>query len=73
MNSKSRSETRTWTALASEMNFQDGQFVLVKGTVNLGIAIYSMPQGEGIRNETLFRDEQVVRWLVSTPRSTRVC
>jgi hypothetical protein len=73
MTLKSRSKTGTWTALASEMNFQDRQFVCVKGTVNMGIAIYSMPQGERIRNETLFRDEQVVRWLVSPHRSTRVC
>jgi len=34
-----------------------GQFVLVNEAVNLGIAIYNMGQGEGIRYETLFRDE----------------
>jgi exonuclease SbcC len=34
-----------------------GQFVLVNKAVNLGIAIYNMRQGEGIRHETLFRDE----------------
>jgi hypothetical protein len=35
-----------------------GQFVLANEAVNLGIAIYNM-QGEGIRCETLFRDETV--------------
>jgi len=34
-----------------------GQFVFVNEAVNLGIAIYNMRQGEGIRYETLFRDE----------------
>jgi exonuclease SbcC len=34
-----------------------GQFVLVNEAVNLGIAIYNMRQGEGVRYETLFRDE----------------
>jgi ABC-type lipoprotein export system ATPase subunit len=36
-----------------------GQFVLVNEAVNLGIAIHNMRQGEGIRYETLFRDETV--------------
>jgi DNA repair protein SbcC/Rad50 len=36
-----------------------GQFVLVNEAVNLGIAIYNMRKGEGIRYETLFRDETV--------------
>ena len=36
-----------------------GQFVLVNEAVNLGIAIYNMRQGDGIRYETLFRDETV--------------
>ena len=36
-----------------------GQFVLVNEAVNLGIGIYNMRQGEGIRYETLFRDETV--------------
>ena len=36
-----------------------GQFVLVNEAVNLGIAIYNMRQGEGIRYGTLFRDETV--------------
>ena len=36
-----------------------GQFVLVNEAVNLGIAIYNIRQGEGIRYETLFRDETV--------------
>jgi hypothetical protein len=35
------------------------QFVLVNEAVNLGIAIYDMRQGGGIRYETLFRDETV--------------
>jgi hypothetical protein len=33
--------------------------VLVNEAVNLGIAIYNMRQGEGIRYETLFWDETV--------------
>ena len=36
-----------------------GKWVLVNEAVNLGIAIYNMRQGEGIRYETLFRDETV--------------
>ena len=36
-----------------------GQFVLVNEAVNLGICIYNMQQGEGVRHETLFRDETV--------------
>jgi exonuclease SbcC len=36
-----------------------GQFVLVNEAVNLGIAIFNMRQVEGIRYETLFRDETV--------------
>ena len=36
-----------------------GQFVLVYEAINLSIAIYNMRQGEGIRYETLFRDETV--------------
>ncbi|HXJ93331.1 MAG TPA: hypothetical protein VMT20_10675 [Terriglobia bacterium] len=36
-----------------------GQFVLVNEAVNLGIAINNMRQGDGIRHETLFRDETV--------------
>ena len=36
-----------------------GQFVLIREAVNLGIAIYNMRQAEGIRHETLFRDEMV--------------
>jgi len=35
------------------------QFVLVNEAVNLDIAIYNMRQGDGIRHETLFRDETV--------------
>jgi exonuclease SbcC len=45
------------TCLVDE--FSGGQFVLVNEAVNLGIAIYNMRQGEGIRYETLFRDETV--------------
>jgi len=37
----------------------DGQFVLVNEALNLDIAIYNLRQGEGIRYETLFRDETV--------------
>jgi hypothetical protein len=45
------------TCLVYELS--GGQFVLVNEAVNLGIAIYNMRQGEGIRHETLFRDETV--------------
>jgi exonuclease SbcC len=45
------------TCLVDELS--GGQFVLVNEAVNLGIAIYNMLQGEGIRYETLFRDETV--------------
>jgi exonuclease SbcC len=45
------------TFLVDELS--GGQFVLVNEAVNLGIAIYNMRQGEGIRYETLFRDETV--------------
>jgi hypothetical protein len=34
-----------------------GQFVLFRDDVNLGIAIYSVRQGEGTRFDTRFRDE----------------
>jgi exonuclease SbcC len=45
------------TYLVDELS--GGQFVLVNEALNLGIAIYNMRQGEGIRYETLFRDETV--------------
>ena len=45
------------TCLVDELS--GGQFVLVNEAVNLGIAIYNMRQGEGIPQETLFRDETV--------------
>jgi len=45
------------TCLVGELS--GGQFVLVNEAVNLGIAIYNIRQGEGIRYETLFRDETV--------------
>ena len=45
------------TCLVDELS--EGQFVLVNEAVNLGIAIYNMRQGEGIRYETIFRDETV--------------
>ena len=45
------------TCLVDELS--GGQFVLVNEAVNLGIAIFNMRQGEGIRYETLFRDETV--------------
>jgi len=45
------------TCLVDELS--GGQFVLVNEAVNLGIAIYNMRQCEGIRYETLFRDETV--------------
>ena len=40
------------TCLVDELS--GGQFVVVNEAVNLGIAIYNMRQGEGIRYETLF-------------------
>jgi len=45
------------TCLVDELS--GGQFVLVNEAVNLGIAIYNGEQGDGIRHETLFRDETV--------------
>ena len=45
------------TCLVDELS--GGQFVLVNEAVNLGIAIYTLRQGEGISYETLFRDETV--------------
>jgi len=52
-----RNKTLDRTCLVDELS--GGQFVLVNEAVNLGIAIYNMRQGEGIRYETLFRDETV--------------
>src|SRR5439155_3758732 len=51
----SESEFRTYC----QSNPRAEQFVLVNEAVNLGIAIYNMQQGEGVRHETLFRDETV--------------
>jgi exonuclease SbcC len=45
------------TCLVDELS--GGQFVLVNEAVNLGIAIYNMRKGEGIRYEALFRYETV--------------
>jgi exonuclease SbcC len=52
-----RNKNMDRTCLVDELS--GGQFVLVNEAVNLGIAIYNMRQGEGIRYETLFRDETV--------------
>jgi len=52
-----RSKNLDRTCLVDELS--GGRFVLVNEAVNLGIAIYNMRQGEGIRYETLFRDETV--------------
>jgi exonuclease SbcC len=52
-----RNKTLDRTCLVNELS--GGQFVLVNEAVNLGIAIYNMRQAEGIRYETLFRDETV--------------
>jgi len=52
-----RNKTLDRTCLVDELS--GGQCVLVNEAVNLGIAIYNMRQGEGIRYETLFRDETV--------------
>jgi DNA repair protein SbcC/Rad50 len=52
-----RNKTLDRTCLVDELS--GGQFVLVNEAVNLGIAIYNMRQGDGLRHETLFRDETV--------------
>jgi exonuclease SbcC len=52
-----RNKTLDRVCLVDELS--GGQFVLVNEAVNLGIAIYNMRQGEGVRHETLFRDETV--------------
>jgi len=52
-----RNKTLDRTCLVDELS--GGQFVLLNEAVNLGMAIYNMQQGEGIRYETLFRDETV--------------
>jgi DNA repair protein SbcC/Rad50 len=52
-----RNKNKDRTCLVDELS--GGQFVLVNEAVKLGIAIYNMRQGEGIRYETLFRDETV--------------
>jgi DNA repair protein SbcC/Rad50 len=52
-----RNKTLDRTCLVDELS--GGQFVLVNEAVNLGIAIYNRQQGDGIRHETLFRDETV--------------
>ncbi|MHB8413232.1 MAG: hypothetical protein ACYDDI_14970 [Candidatus Acidiferrales bacterium] len=52
-----RNKTLDRSCLVDELS--GGQFVLVNEAVNLGMAIYNMQQGEGIRYETLFRDETV--------------
>jgi len=52
-----RNKTLDRTCLVDELS--GGQFVLVNEAVNLGIAIYNGQQGDGIRHETLFRDETV--------------
>ena len=54
---EARNKNLDRTCLVDELS--GGQFVLVNEAVNLGIAIYNMRQGEGIRHETLFRDETV--------------
>jgi len=54
---EARNETLDRTCLVDELS--GGQFVLVNEAVFLGIAIYNLRQGEGIRHETLFRDETV--------------
>jgi len=52
-----RNKTLDRTCLVDELS--GGQFVLVNEAVNLGIAIHNMRQVDGIRHETLFRDETV--------------
>jgi len=48
-----------------------GKSVLVNEAGNLGIAIYNMRQGEGIRYETLFRDETVGAWDAASGKEYR--
>jgi exonuclease SbcC len=52
-----RNKTLDRVCLVDELS--GGQFVLVNEAVNLGIAIYNMRQADGVRYETLFRDETV--------------
>jgi len=52
-----RNKTLDRVCLVDELS--GGQFVLVNEAVNLGIAIYNMRQADGVRHETLFRDETV--------------
>jgi len=52
-----RNKTLDRSCLVDELS--GGQFVLVNEAVNLGIAVYNGQQGDGIRYETLFRDETV--------------
>jgi DNA repair protein SbcC/Rad50 len=52
-----RNKTLDRICLVDELS--GGQFVLVNEAVNMGIAIYNMRQAEGVRYETLFRDETV--------------
>jgi hypothetical protein len=52
-----RNRNHNRTCLVDELSGM--QCVLVNEAPNLGIAIYNMRQGEGIRYETLFRDATV--------------
>ena len=52
-----RNRNHNRTCLVDELS--GGQFVSVNEALNLGIAIYNMRQGDGIRYQTPFRDETV--------------
>ena len=52
-----RNKTLDRVCLVDELS--GGQFVLVNEAINLALAIYNMRQAEGVRHETLFRDETV--------------
>jgi hypothetical protein len=59
------------TCLVDELS--GGQFVLVNEDVNLGIAIYNMRQGEGIRYETQLGTKRWEHWMLSMGGSTCAC
>jgi hypothetical protein len=50
-----------------------GQFVLVDEAVNLGIVIYNMRQGEGIRYERCSGTKRWDLWILSMARSMCAC
>lgn len=59
------------TCLVEELS--GGQFVLVNEVINLGTAICNMRQVEGIRYETLLRDDTVGALILPMGRSMCIC